>query len=193
MKLFLTSLGLLTAAHVALADVNYSIAKGQAHRAEDQSAAASGNQTTPPPGAPNTPSAPPMDPALQATMRSINTLRTDIAALNDTVTGKPDPAIKPSLLNDLTAGAQGTKPLSASVQKLAGHLMTALVNKKKMQPQQVKLARDIHAAFNGAHLAAAQLPPLLDDVKKILTDAGTPAEDAAQVADDLKQIAAETK
>ena len=185
MKPRLTTLGLLLAAHAALADVNYSIARDQAHRAANQPGAA--------PSAPNGAAAAPVDPVMQATLRSINSLRADIAALNDTTTDKPDPSLKPSLLNDLTAAAQGTKAPSASVQKLAGHLMTALANKKKMQPQQLKLARDLHAAFNGAHLPAAQQQPLLDDVKKILTDAGTPADKADLVVDDLKQIATETK
>ena len=187
MKPFAALLGLLTAVNVALADVNYSIARDQAHRAGN------GGNPQPPPAAPNQPQPPPADPVLQAALRNIASLRADIAALINTAGEKPDPAIKPSLLNDLTAAAQGTKPPSASVQKLAGHLMTALIHKKIPAPQQLKLARSLHAACNGGHLSPAQQQTLLDDVNLILTDAGTLAGDTDYVANDIRQIATETK
>jgi len=193
MKPFVTFVCLLSLAGAAPAQ-NYSIAKDQARRAENQNAAASGNQQPPsPPAAPASPKAPPADPVLQATLRNIASLRADIAALNTTTTDKPDPVIRISLLNNLTAAAQATKAPSASVQKLAGHLMPALLNRKMPEPQQTRLARSLHAAFNGAHLSPPQQQALFDDVKKILTDAGTPADDADKVVGDLRQIAAETK
>jgi hypothetical protein len=191
MKPALLILCALFTAGVALGDP-YVIAKGQAKRDVNQSNARQGiapaqpNQPAPPPAAP-------IDPVLAATLQNIASLRADFAALNVATGAKVDATQKVSLLNNLSAAAQGSKPASASVQKLAGHLTTATLGRKTLPAQQAKLARDIHAIFNSSHLAAAQQQAVFDDVKKVLEGGGAATEDAANVIADLQQIAGETR
>jgi signal recognition particle GTPase len=59
--------------------------------------------------------------------------------------------------------------------------------------QDQRLAREIHALFNGAHLSDAQREKMLSEVKKILTDAEVSADDVTNVIADLTAIVAETK
>lgn len=160
-------------------------AKQQAHHAADQPPANN------PPGAakPSAPQTPPMDPALAATLQNIASLRDDLKAINDSA--QPDAALKIALLNDLIKAAQGTKPASSAVQKLAGHLSTALAGKIKLERE--KLARELHALFNSAHLSETQQKSTTDDLKKILTDAGVSADDVNAIADDLQTISTATK
>ena len=192
MKPLFLILSALLAAAVALGDP-YVIAKGQAKRDVNQSNAQQGIA----PAQPNSPAPPPQaaptDPALAATLQNITSLRADFAALNDSTGAKADSTQKVSLLNNLSAAAQGTKPASASVQKLAGHLTTAILGRKTLPAHQTKLARDIHAIFNSSHLSAAQQQMMFDDVKKILEGSGAATEDVASVMADLQQIAGETK
>ena len=65
--------------------------------------------------------------------------------------------------------------------------------KKLSAAQQTKLAREVHALFNSAHLSVTQQQALLADAQKILTAAGAELDAAVDVATDLKEIAAETK
>jgi hypothetical protein len=169
----------------ALADVNYNLAKDQAKRAVTESENASQGIA---------PQSPPTDPALAATLQNIADLRADLDALNQAADAQAGADQRVSLLNHLsTAGVQGKKASSASVKQLAGHLIAAASGRGKMTAQNPKLARDIHALFNGAHLSTTQQQTLLDAVKKILTDVGTPPDDADNVVSDLKQITAETQ
>lgn len=174
------------AAGAALGDVNMHIAKDQAKRAAGTSDAPAANQ--PSSSAPQQPT----DPALAATLKNIADLRADFAAIGAAADVSAAADQKISLLNHLSAAAQGTKASSASVRKLADDLIAALAGKRKIAGDP-KLAREIHALFNGAHVSAEQLETLLTDVKKILADAGVTTEAADQVADDLKAVAAETK
>ena len=136
----------------------------------------------------------PVDPALQATMNNVAGLQSDFAALSNVAGDKPDPSQKISLLNNLSQAAQGTKASSASVKKLGDDLLTAVAGRKKLAAaQQTKLAREVHALFNSAHLSAAQQQSLLTDAQKILTDGGASLDDAVNVVTDLKAVAAETK
>jgi hypothetical protein len=91
------------------------------------------------------------------------------------------------------AAAHDKKAATASIKKLAAHLIVATSGNKKMTTQNAKLARDFHALLNSAHLSATQQQTLLDGVKKILTEAGVADTDADNVIGDLKQIAAETQ
>ena len=174
----------------------YNIAKERAKRAnesnnaEQQRIANAAKDPSRPNAAAPAPAAP-ADPVLETTMKNIADLSADFTALNNFTGEKTDPAQKAALLNDLSAAALGKKPASASVQKLAGHLITASSGKKN--PAAQKLARNVRALFNGSHLTAAQQTTLLDDVKKNLTTAGASAEDANNVFDDLKGIVEETK
>ena len=181
----------------AMADP-YVMARQQAVRASDQNAAEQQRiqplagpaaAAVPPPPA----SAAPMDPALAATLQNVADLRADVAAFNAATNAEPDTVQKISLLNNLSAAAQGTKPASGLVKKLADDLIAAASGKKIPAAQQTKLARDVHALFNSSHLTSAQQQMLGDDAQKILTSAGASADDAASVVADLKAIAAATK
>ena len=172
----------------------FNIAKGQAKRANEANNAEQqriANEARDP-ARPNVlaPAAP-GDPIREATLKNIADLQADFTALNNFTGEKIDATEKAALLNDLSAAALGKKPASASVQKLAAHLISATSGKKN--PASQKLARNLHALFNGSHLTAAQSTTLLDDVKKNLTTAGASAEDAGNVFEDLKGIVEETK
>jgi|SRR5665213_965485 len=192
----------LFTAGAALAQ-NYYMAKQQAYRASNQNAAeqqriqrtangSSGAASARAPAAAM--AAAPVDPVLQATLNNISSLHTDFAALSNFTGDKPDPAQKISLLNNLTQAAQGTKASTASVQKLADDLSTAVGGKKKLAAaQQTALAREVHALFNSAHLSAAQQQALLAGAQKILTDGGASLDDAVNVVTDLKTVVTETK
>ena len=189
--------------------VNYSVAIRQAKNAAANETAA--NQKlldNPPPAAPpqNNPNPQP-DPALQATLQNIDSLRKDFTAVG----GAPDtpaqhhPAAeghtdaaslatqKQSLTNDLAAAAQGAKPQSASVSKLADDLATAFAGKEKLRAPQTKLAQYVHAVFNSSHLTTAQQQMIFDGVQKILNDGGASPDETANVVNDIKTIASETK
>ena len=181
----------------ALADP-YSMAIQQARRASDQNAAEqqqiqNGSSGGPGQSAANSKAAP-MDPALQATLNNINGLQTDLGALNNSAADKPDPMQRISLLNNLSAAAQGTKASSDSVKKLADDLLTAVCGRKQITTaQQTRLARDIHALFNSSHLTDAQQKLMFDDAQKILTDGGVSLDAAVDVVTDLKKVSSETK
>jgi len=181
----------------ALADP-YSMAIQQARRASDQNAAEqqqiqNGTGGSQGQAAANAKTAP-VDPALQATLSNINGLQTDLGALNNATGDKPDPMQRISLLNNLSAAAQGTKASSDSVKRLADDLLTAVSGRKQLTTaQQTRLARDIHAIFNSSHLTDAQQKLMFDDVQKILTDGGVSLDATVDVVTDLKKISSETK
>lgn len=187
---------LLTAGNLP---AQYYQATQQARRASAQNDAeqqrilnASGGAPGAVPGTPAAPAAP-VDPALQATLKNITGLRTDFATM--AAAGKPDPAQKIALLNDLSQAAQGAnKASSDSIKKLANDLMTALVDQKKLAvPDQQKLAQQIHALFNSARLSSTQQETLLTNIQKILTEAGASLDSALDVVTDLKTVITETK
>ena len=172
----------------------YNIAKGQAKRANESNNAEQqriANATTDP-SRPNAAApAAPADPVREATMKNIADLQTDFTAFNNAAGTPVDAAQKAALLNDLSTAALGKKPAAASVQKLAGHLITATSGKKN--PAAQKLARNVHALFNSNHLTAVQQTALLEEVKKNLTAAGAAPGDASNVFDDLTGVIEETK
>lgn len=193
--------GCLLLAALTLPAQNYYLATQQAKRASAQNDAEQQRIQNASGGAPGTPaaaahaSAPaaPMDPALQATLKNIAGLQADFAAIMSAA-DKSDPAQKISLLNNLTQAAQGTKASADSVKRVADDLLTAVSGKPKLVlAQQTKLAREVHALFNSAHLTSTQQTALLTDVQKILTDAVTPLGDAVNLTTDLKAVVAETK
>ncbi len=175
----------------------YTISKQRARAVSDQNAAEQQriqNAANGPAAAAPAPSAPPVDPMLQATLNNINGLQADFAAFSSSASPQPDATQKVSLLNNLSSAAQGKKASSDSVKKLAADLMTAVADKKKLTPaQHKKLAVYVHALFNSSHLSAAQQKTMLDDTQKILTDAGVALDDAVNVVTGLKKIADETK
>ena len=192
-------LSFVLAAQVSWADV-YGIAKQQARRdaamndAEQQRIAneANGGNRAAAPGA-AAPAPVPMDPALQATLGNINSLQGDFTSLTKT-TGTPDATAKVALLNDLSQAAQGKKPATATIKKVADDLRTSLTNATKLTPVQLKkMAGQIHALANGAHLTDAQQKTILDDLQKVLTDAGANLNDTVNLVTDLKALSAETK
>jgi hypothetical protein len=168
---------------------NLSIAKDQARRASGQSSPQA--PASQPPGAAQPP---PADPALVAMQQNIARLRADLTAINAAPDAKAAGEQRISLLNNLSAAAQGTKASSATARKLAGDLIAALPGRKKLSPDDSqKFARALRALFNGKNLSAAQQETQLNEVKKILTDAEVPAEDITMIEEDLKAAAAETK
>jgi hypothetical protein len=184
MKTFIALFFALSVPCVTFAQINYSIAVQQARRAGDQSAAASrGNAPQPAPAQ----NPPPMDPALAATLQNIANLRSDFDGLKTNVA--PDR----SFTNDLASAAKETKASAASISKLADDLQAAIAGNDKLRPKHQKLAQDIHAIFNGAHLSSEQVQMVYDDVQKILQDGGTPDDFTANLLDDIKEIAKETK
>jgi hypothetical protein len=201
MKQFFLIVVTLAFAGQALADVNYDLAAKQARRASDQNNAeqnrigreAGGGQSQSP-QSPSAPTAPPMDPALAATLNNIADLKADLDALNQAADAAAGAELRVSLLNHLSSAAgTGKKAATASIKKLADHLIAAASGRKNLAAQNPKLARSLHALFNGAHLSATQPETLLTGVKKALTEAGVPAEDADNLVADLKQIVAETQ
>ena len=192
---------LFTTGTLLAQEVNYSIAKQQARRTSAQNDAeqqriqrASGDPANAATASGAAGPAEPMDPVLQATLNNVSGLQSDLAALKNSTDGKPDPAQKVSLLNNLSQAAQGTKASSTAVKKLADDLSTAVAgNKRLTKAQQTKLAREIHALFNSAHLTPAQQLSLFNDVQNTLTDGGVTLDDAVNVVTDLKAVAAETK
>ena len=185
----------LFAVGTALADP-YVMARQQAVRASDQNAAEQQRitQQTAPPAAPAAPavSAAPVNPLLAATLQNIADLRADLAAFNADPSAGSDAAQKMSLLNHLSAAAQGTKPATTNVKKFADDLISALRGKKLTAVQAQKLSRAVHAVFNGAHLTATQQKTMADDAGKILTAAGAAPGNVSSVTADLKAMAAET-
>ena len=193
MKLFVVLTVLLAFVGSALADVNYYLGKQQAKRDVSQSDAQQGI-TPAQPQSPAAPQAPPTDPALVATLQNIANLRADLDAINLAADAQSGAEQRASLMTHLSAAAaHDKKATSASLKKLVGHLIAATSGNKKLSAQNAKLARDFHALFNGAHLAAPQPQTLLDGFKKILTEAGVAATDADNVVNDLKQVATETQ
>ena len=158
---------------------NLSIAKSQAKRAVGSESA--GQQSTPPPAAPQP------NPALQATLQNISSLRTDFEKFDS------NPTNSQPLIKDLTEAAQGAKAKPASVASLAENLTTVVAGNKKLRAQHQKLAQNIHAIFNSSHLSPSQQQTMLDGVQKVLLDGGASAEDTSKVIGDLKKIAAETR
>ena len=187
------NLPLLILAWVLVAGVasaqNLSIATGQARRAANPDGAGQGGQ----PAAPSAPSTPPMDPALAATLKNTASLRADFAAICAVADAPAAADQRISLLNNLSAAAQGVKASPANIRKLAGHLVAALAGRKQFSASATLLAQDAHALFNGAHVSAAQQEALLGDVKKLLAAAEVSDDDSAKIIDDLTAIAAETK
>jgi hypothetical protein len=204
MKSFLASLCLLGTVG-SLSAQNYYLATQQARRDSAQNDAeqqriqreAAGPNGAPAPGsryaAMPAATATPADPKLQATLKNVAGLQTDFAAIVAS-SDKPTPDQKTALLNDLSEAAQGTKASSGSVKKVAEDLWPAMAGQKKLvAAQQKKLAQQIHALFNSAHLTAPQQQAILNDIQKSLTDAGTSLDDTVNLVTDLKAVVAETK
>ena len=140
------------------------------------------------------PAPPPPNPVLQATLQNITAIRADLVALGGSTDTNSTAVLKMSLLNDLAAAAQGSKPSQQSVTQLGEHLTAAIAgNKDKWRAPQQRLAQELHASFNGAHLTDAQQKMIFDDVPKILASTGTTADDATNIVNDLKAIVTETK
>ena len=148
----------------------------------------------PPPAAPpqNNPQ-PPADPVLLATQQNIENLRNDFAAIGNPAAANSLDARIQSLTNNLAIAAQGAKPQPASISKLAGDLATAIAGKEKLRAPPPKLAQFVHAIFNSAHLTTAQQQMIFTGVQNILTVGGAEPDEAANVVNDLKEIASETK
>jgi hypothetical protein len=194
MKLFIALTCALFMAKGVPADP-YSAAIRQAQNVSAKETAANRQllDNPPPPAAPPQNNPPPTDPALQATLRNIESLRTDFAAIGNADAASSLTVHKQLLTNDLAIAAQGAKPQPASISKLADDLITAISGKEKLRTPQPKLAQYIHAIFNSAHLTTAQQQMIFTGVQKILTDGGSSPDETANVVNDIKTIASETR
>jgi hypothetical protein len=194
MKSLIAFVCALFMANGVLADP-YSAAMQQAKRVSAQETAANQRlMENPPPAATpqNNPNAP-ANPALQATLQNIESLRTDFAAIGNAAAGASLALQKQSLTNDLAIAGQGKKPKAESISKLADDLMTAITGKEKLRASQPKLAQFVHAICNSSQLTAAQQKMMFDGVQKILADGGASPDETANVVSDMKTIASETK
>jgi hypothetical protein len=194
MKSLIALVCALFMANGVLADP-YSAAMQQAKRVSAQETAANQRlMENPPPAATpqNNPNAP-ANPALQATLQNIESLRTDFAAIGNAAAGASLALQKQSLTNNLAIAAQGKKPKAESISKLADDLMTAITGKEKLRASQPKLAQFVHAICNSSQLTAAQQKMMFDGVQKILADGGASPDETANVVSDMKTIASETK
>jgi hypothetical protein len=176
---------LLVAGYASAQQGAFNIAKQQAKGAAGT--ASGGGQPASPPATTPPPASQQPNPALEATLQNIANLRYDFDKFDS------NPTNTLPLVKDLTAAAQGTPAQPASVSQLAGHLATAIAGNKKLQAQEQRLAQNVHAIFNSAHLSAAQQQMVLDSVQKILSDGGVATDDVTNVINDLKTIAAETR
>lgn len=165
---------------------NMSIARDQAKRA-----AGSGGGTAP--GASETPQQPAVDPAVAAAMQNIASLQANVTAIRAAADTNAAAEQRSSLLNNLSAAAQGKKASPASLKKLAGDLVDALPGKKKVAGADQKLAQALRAFSNGSRLTEAQQESLLTGLKKTLSESGVTSENVDKILEDLKIIAAETK
>jgi hypothetical protein len=189
----LTCLWLMAGSLVA--QVNYSVAIRQAKTAAATETAANQKLLDNPPPAPppqNNPNPAP-DPALQVTLQNIESLRNDFTAIGRAADATALAALKQPLTNDLAIAARGAKPQAASISRLADDLTTAIAGKEKLRAPQPKLAQFVHAIFNGSQLTTAQQQMIFNGVQKILTDGGGSPEETANVVNDIKTIASETK
>ena len=192
MKLLIAFFGVVLLAGSAFADP-YSAAIQQAKRVSSQETAT--NQRLMKNPQPTTPpqNNPPVNPALQATLQNIESLRNDFVAIGVAANTNLVAAQRQALTNDLAAAAQDTKPQAASISKLADDLIPVIVRNEKLRGQLPKLAQYVHATFNSSHLIASQQQMIFDGVQTILTDAGASPDEIANVVNDIKTIADETK
>ncbi len=192
MKTFIAFFCALCVANSVLADP-YTAAIQQAKNVSAKvTKADQGNPTAPSPAAPPQTNPQP-DPALEATLRNIASLRADFAALGKLAATNSAATQKQLLMNDLATAAQGTKPSPASVSRLADDLATATAGKETAAASQQKLAQYVHAIFNSSYLSPAQQQMIFDSVQKILQSGGASPDDATNVVNDIKTIATETK
>ena len=193
MKPFIALTCALFIANSVLADP-YSAAIRQAKNASARETAANQQLLDNPPPAQPPQNNPPADPVLQATLQNIKNLQNDFAAIGKAAAAATPLTLQKQLLtNDLAIAAQGAKPQAASISKLADDLTTAIAGKEKLRAPQPKLAQYVHAIFNSSHLTTAQQQMIFDGVQKILTDGGASPDEAANVVNDIKTIASETK
>ena len=186
MKMLIVFFCALLVAGSASAQGLYNIAKQQARNAAGGESGG-GRQATMSPATPAPADSPQPNPALEATLQNIENLHDDFGKLDS------NPTNTQPLINDLTAAARGAQAKPASISQLSGHLAAVLAGNKKLQAQAQKLAQYVHAIFNGSHLSAAQQQMVIDGAQKILQDGGVSSDNVADVINDLKTIATETK
>ena len=68
-----------------------------------------------------------------------------------------------------------------------------MAGNEKLRLQHLKLAQEVHAIFNSSHLSSAQQQKIFADVQTLLQNGGVPPDNATNVVNDIKTIAAETK
>jgi hypothetical protein len=142
-----------------------------------------------PPAAPApAPTAPPLTPAQKAA----GSIQAELAAI---VAKSPaTDEQKQRLAQALTAAATaGGKPSEASVKGFSGDLADAIAGKDFAAANRARLAAELNSILNCPNLTGDQLPNLLADTQSILQVAGVSRRDAADLAAQLKLLAAEIR
>jgi hypothetical protein len=194
MRPFLAFMFAMFMANSVFADP-YSAAIQQARRVANQETEANRRlmnnspPATPPQNSPNQPA----NPVLQATLQNIQNLQSDFATLARLTNAAAVTVEKQGLTNDLATAAQGAKPSSQSLSKLADDLVTVIVGNTKLRAQHLKLAQYLHAIANSSHLSEAQRQMIFSETQHILVAGGTAPDDVANVVNDIKAISSETR
>ena len=188
MKTLTCLTGLLLACYLAPAQINYDLIKRQARDA----GAAAGNASQ---GiAPTAPSGISPGAAVSpATRQNLASLADDITNLGKATADNLDPALKLSLLNDLAAAAQGTKPATDALKKFAGNFCTTLVGHKFPAAQATRLAQVLHSLMNSSQLSDLERQALPKVLQNILAHAGIADADASSLVDSLKAVMVQTQ
>ena len=144
------------------------------HIAKDQARRAAGSDSGGPAAPAASPQTPAMDPAVAATLKSVNELRATFSAIAAAPDATQAADQRIALLNQFASAAKGKKPSTASIRKLAGDLVNFLPAKKLTAADSQKLARSVYALFNSANQTDSQQEALLAEVKKYLARPALP-------------------
>ena len=144
------------------------------------------------PAAPASPAPAPTAPPLSPAQKAAGGIQAERAAIVATPT--PTDEQTQRLAQALTAAATaGGKPTEASVKGFSGDLAEAIAGKDLAAANRARLAAELNSIFNCPNLTGDQLPNLLADTQSILQVAGVSRRDAADLAGQLKVIAAEIR
>lgn len=155
-------------------------------------------QSVPPPAPPAPRSAVPATPGNPAAatpavlqMQNISKIKADLAALKP---GSPVTlAQKQQLIKDLAVAARSTKPSLPTVTKFVDTLAAALNENILGEPEQERLAQNLHSVFNSKPLPASQFDKIIADAQAILQVGGVKRSVAVSIASDLKAVGTEVR
>jgi hypothetical protein len=119
-------------------------------------------------------------------------VRADLTAL--AAATKASPELKQTLANDLMALARGsTKPSGPTLNKFASQLADALAGKSLDASPQTRLVEKLNLLLNSASLSTSRAQEVSLEVKKLLENAGVPANTADTLQTALDAVVAEVQ